>query len=237
MSRRMEQTTETPGDSGDWAQPIVKEKLSDRACSVLRDALMRGQLKPGQQMRLRPTSARFGISPTPMREALLRLVFERALVLDARGTVTVPHLTYDQLVEIRSIRVDLEGRTAAAAALAATKSGLAKLEAIQAEMRECLETGTYDRAIDINTEFHLSLCRMGNLPITYDLVKGLWVRCGPILSHLYDTGMPANWVPHPHDRIIKALHDKDPEEARQAIQVDIEQGGQGLLDYVKRRHT
>lgn len=234
MSRAMRQITENPENSTDWVQPIVKENLSDRAYSVLRDALMRGQLKPGQQMRLRPMSARFGISPTPMREALLRLVFERALVVDARGTVTVPHLTYDQLIEIRSIRVDLEGRTAAAAALTATESEIAHLDGIQDQIMDCHRTGAFDRAIDLNTEFHLALCRLGNLPITYDLVEGLWVRCGPILSHLYDAGVPDNWDPHPHARIITALRERDPDGAREAIQVDIEHGGKGLLDHVRR---
>jgi DNA-binding GntR family transcriptional regulator len=228
----MKQIKEIPTKTVDWAQPIVKENLSDRAYSVLRDALMRGQLKPGEQMRLRPMSARFGISPTPMREALLRLVFERALVLDSRGTVTVPRLTHEQLLEIRSIRVDLEGNTAAAAAKLATEEDIADLETIHERIMACHQAGTFGEAIDLNTEFHLALCRLGELPITYDLVAGLWVRCGPILSHLYDAGVPENWDPHPHTRIINALRDKDPDGARDAVQIDIEQGGKGLIDHV-----
>jgi DNA-binding GntR family transcriptional regulator len=230
----MRQNREIPIKTVDWVQPIVKENLSDRAYSVLRDALMRGQLKPGERMRLRPMSARFGISPTPMREALLRLVFERAMVLDARGTVTVPRLTIEQLLEIRSIRIDLEGKAAAAAARLATSEEIDDLEAIQNRIMACHQAGTFDEAIDLNTEFHLALCRLGNLPITYDLVEGLWVRCGPILSHLYDAGVPENWDPHPHTRIIVALRERDPDGARDAVQVDIEQGGKGLIDHVSQ---
>ena len=69
-------------------------------------------------------------------------------------------------------------------------------------------------------------------PIVYDIVEGLWVRCGPILSHLYDAGLP-DWEPHPHLRVIAALRDGDGEAARDAIREDIERGGHGLLVHVK----
>ncbi len=229
----MLKTEKKSDESKDWVKPLARENLSDRAYLALRDALMRGQLKPGERMRLRPMSARFGISPTPMREALLRLVVERAMVVDSRGTVTVPTLTLDELLEIRSIRVDLEGNTAAAAALRARPEEIAELEAIHAQITECHDAGTFEKAVDLNTEFHLALCRLGARPITYDLVEGLWVRCGPILSHLYDAGIPSNWHPHPHLRVIDALKARDPEAAREGIRIDIEAGGQGLLDHVR----
>ena len=52
--------------SGDWITPIERENLRDRAYTTIRNALMRGQLKPGERLRLRPLSERFGISLTPM---------------------------------------------------------------------------------------------------------------------------------------------------------------------------
>ncbi|KAB1072987.1 GntR family transcriptional regulator [Methylobacterium planeticum] len=215
----------------DWVRPIVRESLSERAYRELRTALMRGQMRPDARLLLRPMSARFGISATPMREALLRLVSEKALALDARGTVVVPTLTFDQLMEIRAIRTDLEGRAAAAAAKAAPDAGITALAAIHDAISECHARQDFARAVDLNTEFHLSLCRLGRLPIVYDIVEILWVRCGPILSHLYDEGVP-DWEPHPHRRIIDALRRRDEDAARDAIQDDIERGGRGLLAHV-----
>jgi DNA-binding GntR family transcriptional regulator len=222
-------------EEADWARPIVKENLSERAYSSLRQALMRGQLRPGERLRLRPMSVRFGISATPMREALLRLVSEKALALDARGTVAVPTLTLDQLLEIRTIRTDLEGRSAAAAASVASDNEIDTLANIHARMCNCHQIQQFEEAIDLNTEFHLLLCRMGRLPVLYDLVEGLWVRCGPILSHLYDGGLPEDWESHAHLRILAALRNHDPNAARKAICEDIINGGRGLLAYVADR--
>lgn len=220
--------------SESWAHPIIKENLSDIAYAALRNALMRGHLEPGDQLPLRPTSARFGISPTPMREALTRLVVERALTLDGRGTVTVPRLTLDQLLEIRSIRMDLEGRCAAQAAERATPEEIDALEALHRKIAQTQREAEFRTAVDLNTQFHLQLCQMARLPLTYEIIEGLWVRCGPILTHLYDAGLPENWEPHPHIRVIDSLRDRNPEEARQAIIYDIENGGKGLLDHVSQ---
>lgn len=232
MSSRMLEHGEGIPEPGDWVQPIVKENLSERAYADLRAALMRGHLRPGERLRLRPMSKRFGISATPMREALLRLVSEKALTLDARNSVVVPRLTLAQLQEIRSIRMDLEARAAAAAALAAAEEEIDALAAIQTEISECQAAGNFQRAVDLNTEFHLTFCRMARLPVLCDIVEGLWVRCGPILSHLYDEGLP-DWEPHPHIRLIAALRARDPEEARDACREDIERGGRGLLVHVR----
>lgn len=221
---------EMQGESG-WAQPIAKESLADRAHIALRSALMRGQLKPGEKLLLRPTSQRFGVSATPMREALLRLVSVEALTLDGRGTVVVPTLTHAQLQEIRSIRLDLEGRAAATAAISAAPADIDALEAIHIDIARCHKSEAFHEAVDLNTQFHLTLCRIARLPILLDIVENLWVRCGPILSHLYDAGMP-DWDPHPHLRVIGALRDGNAGAAREAIHWDIQNGGKGLDRHV-----
>ncbi|GJD50858.1 HTH-type transcriptional regulator McbR [Methylobacterium crusticola] len=232
MSSRSAREDQPGSEATDWVRPLVRENLGERAYAELRAALMRGQLRPNERLRLRPMSVRFGISATPMREALLRLVSERALALDARGTVVVPMLTLAELLEIRAIRIDLEGRAAATAALIASADAIDGLAAIHAAISDCHRTRAFARAVDLNTEFHLGLCRLGRLPVLYEIVEMLWIRCGPILSHLYDGGLP-DWEPHPHRRIIDALRGRDPGEAREAVREDIERGGQGLLARVK----
>lgn len=219
-------------EKGPWARPIVKKSLSDRAYDELRLALMRGHLSPGDQLPVRPLSERFGISATPMREALARLVVERALTLDARGTVTVPHLTLDQLLEIRAIRHDLEGRCAARAAEHADEAQVDALQQLHDLIIEAQQNRDFPTAIALNTQFHLKLCEIARLPVTYEIVEGLWVRCGPILAHLYDGGLPFGAGQHPHQTLVTALRDRNPEAARLAICDDIERGGQGLLAYV-----
>ncbi|PZX17148.1 DNA-binding GntR family transcriptional regulator [Palleronia aestuarii] len=234
MSSRVNKVGDRSSNAGDWVRPVGRESLAEQAYASIREALMRGQLAPGERMRLRPMSEKFGISLTPMREALLRLVVEKAMDLDGRGTVIVPTLSLDQLLEIRAIRMDLEGRLAASAARMAMPDEIDNLERIQARIAVCHAERRFDDAIPLNTEFHLALCAAGRLPITYEIVEGLWVRCGPILSHLYDAGEPPGWDPHPHMRVIEGLRRGDEEAARDGIRYDIEMGGRGLLEHVRQ---
>lgn len=219
------------GESARWNPTIIKENLSERAYLALREALMRGHLLPGERLLLRPMSERFGISVTPMREAFMRLISTNALGLDGRGTVFVPVLMRDELIEIRNIRMDLEGRAAAQAANVATPPDIDALEAIHARIAACHQSKAFAEAVEFNTQFHLALCRAARLPILLEIVENLWVRCGPILSHLYDGGVP-DWNPHPHELVLQALRARDTEGCRAAIQYDIQNGGKGLLQHV-----
>jgi DNA-binding GntR family transcriptional regulator len=216
-----------------WIKPIQRQNLSELAYVNLRDALMQGQMKPGEELPLRPISRSFGISATPMREALLRLVTESALEMDSRGRISVPHLTRAALMEVRKLRGFLEGNAAREAALHAAPAAVDALEQIHLELIAAQNAGDYVCAIGLNTQFHLKLCEISNLPITYEVVSNLWVRCGPLLSHLYDAGLPADWDPHPHVRVVNAIRAHDPDAAYQALNMDIEGGGAGLLAHVK----
>lgn len=215
-----------------WIKPITKENLGEKAYLELRAALMRGQFRSGEKFLLRQMSEQFGISATPMREALLRLVGEKALTMDARGTVITPTLSLEQLTEIRTLRVYLEGLGAAEAAKNASAADIAELENIHQKIFQCHIAADYKAAIHLNTEFHLRLCQMAKMTTLYEIVESLWVRCGPILSHLYDDGLP-DWEPHPHLNVIAGLKQRDPKLAKSAIRFDIEHGGQGLFKHVK----
>ena len=216
-----------------WIKPIQRQNLSELAYSDLRAALMEGRMKPGDELPLRPISKQFGISATPMREALLRLVTERALEMDGRGRISVPHLTRATLLEIRMIRSHLECNAARQAAVSADPHAIDELERIHNELSEAQDAGDYPRAVGRNTQFHLKLCEIAGLPVSYDVVSKLWVRCGPVLSHLYDAGLPPDWNPHPHLLVIQAIRAHDPDAAHAALSRDIEHGGAGLLAHLK----
>src|SRR5262249_61828889 len=83
--------------------------LNDRAYSALKKGLISGQFKPGQVLTIRQLAQRYGISATPVREALQRLVAEGALGMLRNRSVAVPGLTREKLLDLRHIRCLLEG--------------------------------------------------------------------------------------------------------------------------------
>lgn len=83
-------------------------------------------------------SEELGISPTPIREAFARLVSERALVPGDRRSVRVPELDAERFLEIRELRLALEGIAAERAAARATEAEIDALEAVHAAVLQAV---------------------------------------------------------------------------------------------------
>ncbi len=206
-------------------RPIARENLSERAYRALRSALMLSHLRPGEKLQLRPLAAQLGISLTPVREALLRLVSEQALQMDERGTVVVPVIGRERFLEIRRLRCQLEGEAAAAAAAHATPDAIAALAAIHERMQAAEAAGDFAAAVQANEQFHFGLCRLARMPVLLGLVELLWMQCGPLLSQLYAEAPPFNG----HRDALDGLRRGDAEAVRRAMVRDIEEGGRPLL--------
>ena len=200
----------------------ARESLSQRAYAHVRRSLTSSRLSPGQRLILRPLAVEVGLSPTPVREALLRLVSEQALCLDERGSATVPLMTRSDFGELAEMRGDLEARAAERAVEFATEADIDAIERINAG---CVAAHRHDQhlaMLDANAEFHRLICRAGRAPLILHTLEGLWMRLGPLYALGFDRPLrPLDADGHPHDRLIEALRRRDPTAARAAALVDI----------------
>ncbi|MGH6884324.1 MAG: GntR family transcriptional regulator, partial [Hypericibacter sp.] len=210
---------------------ISKESISQQAYGAIRHSLMRSRLRPGQKLIARQVAEELGISVTPVRESLLRLVSESALVMDERGTVMVPELNRDRCIEIRDLRTLVEGEGAARAATRATDAEIDELAAIHERYIETEKNDNFTAALAENENFHFGLCRLARSPALFRIVENLWMQFGPVLAFLYDgRSRPFHGETHGHILVIDCLRRHDAEMARKAITRDILIGGKALLE-------
>jgi DNA-binding GntR family transcriptional regulator len=91
-------------------EQIGYSSLQEIAYQRIREALHRGAFEPGESLPTRTLAKAFGISTTPVREALARLVAQNVLAVDSvNGTPYVPVITRELLIEIYELRAMLEG--------------------------------------------------------------------------------------------------------------------------------
>jgi DNA-binding GntR family transcriptional regulator len=181
---------------------------------------MAGVFKPGQKMLLRPLASELGISVTPVREALLQLVSEQALLTDSSRSIIVPVLTRERYHEIRDLRVDLEGKAAAAATKHVTREDLRKLAGIHKEMIKARARGDFRESLILNEQFHFCAYSLARMPVLQRIIESLWAQMGPILNRIY--GKDVAYQPeHAHVRLIDALERRDANGAKQAVADDI----------------
>lgn len=203
------------------ALSIKKEKLHAQTYGILRKALMTGRFQPGQRLLLRPLADELGISVTPVREALLQLVTERALTSDSSRSLSVPVLDLQRFREIRDLRIELEGRAAEVAAKRATPAHVARLEQLQEELRAHRRAGDFGGALVTNEAFHFTVYGLAEMPVLYSIIEGLWVQIGPILTWLFGRVDTKSLDKHPHDEMITAFRRNDGAAARHALASDI----------------
>jgi DNA-binding GntR family transcriptional regulator len=219
------------GAEGRFGGPISKESISQQAYVAIRNSLMRSRLRPGQKLIARQVAKELGISVTPVRESLLRLVSEHALVLDERGTVMVPELELERCLEIRDLRILNEGEGAARAAAQAAGEDIDRLVRIHERYLALEKEGDFAAALAENENFHFELCRLSGSAVLFRIVENLWIQFGPILSYLYDSReRPFRDRVHAHILVVEALRRGDAGAARKAIGDDILIGGAKLLE-------
>lgn len=98
--------------------PVTRSVLSDATYTAIRDLLLEHDIPPGQRVNIDALSARLGVSPTPVREALARLESDGLVVkTPLRGYSTTTLLTAKEFIELSQFRVVIEQWTAEQAAL------------------------------------------------------------------------------------------------------------------------
>jgi DNA-binding GntR family transcriptional regulator len=214
-------------------KPVKKENLSVRVYNEIREALINGQYEPGERLIIGELAQALGVSITPVREAIFRLISEQGLEMQAATAVYVPYVNSAKLSEIQQIRFHLEGMGAAEAARQITPKQLENLVALQAQFISCTASDP-KRASLLNRKIHFAILEASRMPILRNTVESFWVITGPILKvfHVKTSVLDYSQGQHRHEAVLDALKKRDAEAARHALQDDIAWGGKIMIDWL-----
>ena len=132
-------------------------KALDKAYAGIRAALLAGDFQPGARLKEEELAARFGVSRTPVREALRQLAAESFVSLTPNHGVCVPDWSLEELEESFALRSLLEGHAAERAAERIEDGELAEMRQLAEEMEAIAAdhpTLDLERLADLNGRFH-----------------------------------------------------------------------------------
>jgi DNA-binding GntR family transcriptional regulator len=176
---------------------------------------------------------KLGTSVTPVREACLRLVSERGLELRSGRFVTVPPMTLARYMEVRTIRLSLEGLAAGLAAETATEEEIDRLVEIQTVFEKVDRAGDPEDAFRYNRDFHFAVYRLSRMDMLVAHIESLWVSMGPMLTVFFKEGEHKYIGAAEHQNVIAALRERKPAKARTAIERDLILGGEDFLRFLR----
>jgi DNA-binding GntR family transcriptional regulator len=208
---------------------------TDWAVQILRDAILKGEIKPGEKLRQETLAQQLGISPTPIREAFRRLEVEGLLVHSAHKGVRVVEFTIKDAEEVSLIRSALESLAARLAITNSEKGELGelvgKLEKLQEEMEACLQNEQFERLADLHDEFHMSLYSLANSPRLQQLISifrlnyphdTLWIIPGRAAESLRE-----------HRKIVEAVREGEAGLTEQLVQQHLESAISALVEHLQ----
>ena len=190
---------------------------------ALRTRIMHGELPPGEALTLRGIGQEYGVSMTPAREAMRRLVAEGALQLSHTGRVSTPELSNERIEELASLRSLLEPELAARALPRAHMALIERMEAINRTIAEKIAKQDAVGYIRTNLEFHRTLYLRAQAPAMLAMAETVWLQMGPTMRALYGR-LQRTELPQHHRLIVAAMRAGDEPSLRLAVRADVTQG-------------
>ncbi|HEY9280013.1 MAG TPA: GntR family transcriptional regulator [Eoetvoesiella sp.] len=190
--------------------------LSDIAYERIRQLIVDNHFPDNERLLETDIAKQLGMSRTPVREALFRLISEGLLAHAPHRGVTVLHYDDAALSELYFVREEMEALNVAQAAHHATLVELARMEEILNEEQAALQAKDVTRIVQINDEFHDMICQAAHnrflqriMHVVHDSVA-VFRR-----STLTDVGR-AHFAHEEHKVIFEAIKKRDAVAAAQA---------------------
>jgi DNA-binding GntR family transcriptional regulator len=207
-----------------------KSRLRDDVYQRLRELIMDGDIAAGQLITIQTLAEAFGVSMMPIREALLRLVAEHALVTVTGGSVEIPRLTPERLIDLTRVRLMIEGTVAEWAVDGVSDAAINRLEQIGHDLEQAIGRQDVKSFVKLNWEFHSTLYGLANSESAYSIIEKFWLQVIPY-HHQYRPDRYTK-ADDNHKKVIKALKKHDRQGVGDGIREDIQSGSRYLLDEV-----
>jgi DNA-binding GntR family transcriptional regulator len=154
---------------------------------AMRDAIIRLELAPGDRLGFDELARRFGVSHTPIRQALRRLEGDGLVILPPRRGARVAPLTFEELEEVQSIRLGVEPLLARYSAVASTTKTTAEMNRRLTAIDATLAAGDLHGYIENLREFRDACYAAAGKPRLHRVVREQRLRAERYLHFLCDT--------------------------------------------------
>ena len=214
-------------------EPQVGTKL-ERAARILREAILRGDIRPGQKLKQQELAERLGMSATPVREVLRILEADGLLEHIPYKGVFVARISPEDTAEITPIRVALETLAVRMYVTRLTDDDdLARLEKLVDEMEQAWQEMDLVRVRRSNYHFHSAIYEGTGSEMLQNVIGRLWPRFATDL--LWMIPGRAEQSVRQHRAILDALRERDEERAVKAMAEHIETAGEQITEFIERQ--
>lgn len=212
-------------------KPIERHQtLREKILETIRDAILKGSLKPGERVSEPELAERFGISRTPIREAFRQLESEGYLVVIPRKGAVVASLSERDVEEFYAIKIILEGFAARMAAEKLSDRDIERLETINEKLKKLAAEGDVKNFFKAHDEFHEVFIKASGNDKLLELINQLVMKFKRLrLVSLSQPGRMSISVKE-HEQLIAAFKQHDGHNADSLVRHTATIGAEMLID-------
>ncbi len=196
----------------------MKNVAHEKIFRTLRDRIVYLEYPPGKLIPEKELCEEFGISRTPLREAIKKLKEMKLVnVIPRYGTYVSPV----DINEVRSafeVKIKLEGLAGEAAAKRITNDKLDEMKALIQEADVLLKEDGHRHLIEIDTRFHEIIYTATQNPILQEILENLHSRCARLWNSALSGLIPVSIIINQLKEIYSSLEHRDRERASQLME-------------------
>ena len=213
------------------ANPQRQTRAAELA-AALADEILRSRLAPGQRLDEQELAQRFGVSRTPVREALGQLAATGLVEHRPRRGVTVAVVSPQRLQDMFVVMAELEASASRLAAAAMTPDERQDLEAFHRASQAAVRDGRINEYERFNQDFHSRLYAGSHNTYLRDLLNATRARLAPFRRAQFNLRgrLAASW--REHDAVVEAILRGDGDGAARAMREHLATVSGAAAEYV-----
>lgn len=207
---------------------LSAETLPSKIYRILREAIIKGQLQPGERLIQDELAKSLGVSRMPIREAVKQLAAEGYVTLEPHKGAVVKQFSRHELEEIYFLRAKFEPLAASESLKHAPENLVEQLETLNNQMKHATDTNHY---IELNIAFHHLLIKDCPWEKLSTIIHNLWTGFPQQTPHLLADQVKTSI--NEHEEMIQALKNHNRALACEILEKHITRAGQDVLKNAK----
>jgi DNA-binding GntR family transcriptional regulator len=202
--------------------------------NTIREAIIIGELKPGERLMEVQLAEKMGVSRTPVREAIRKLELEGLVEMLPRKGARVANLSEKDIMDVLEVRSTLDGLASSLSALRITDDEIKELKHILAQFITCVEKNNLQGSIKKDVEFHDVIYRSSRNDKLIQISNNLREQVQRYrVIYIKDYSSSSDLVKE-HSEILDAISRRDPDAAMRIAQLHIKKQEESIIRSVKK---
>ena len=210
--------------------------LRDVVFNTLRQAILRGELKPGERLMEIQLANKLGVSRTPIREAIRKLELEGLVLMIPRKGAEVAEITEKSLRDVLEVRRALEELAVQLACEKITKEEIRELERVAKEFQQVVKSRDITEIAEVDVCFHDIIYTATDNQKLIQLLNNLREQMYRYrVEYLKRDGVFPQLIAE-HEAIIRHIENNEKEKATEVICRHIDNQVETVIDVIRAKH-